>query len=295
MQKRFIITIFSIFLLVILSLLGLQAYNKPIRYAVFAGYNENGIIKDYVITYLKGLDEVTDGIVYIADSPLNDGELNKLKDINILYTKHSRHEEYDWGSYKRGYNWLKENKYLEKADELIFANDSCYAPLTSFKPMFKTMDNKKELSFWGNTISTFSNKHIQSYFIVFRKNVINSQTFNNFINSITKQEKHIDYIYKYEISLTPILRSNSFYYSSYTPDVNLEVSNIHKQNPCIYPLTYMKKYKNQFIKRKIFTQTPSKIEDSKSELILYLKTNHPNTIKDIKSSTNISQEWQSLL
>ena len=295
MQKRFIITTFSILLLVILSILGLHIYNKPTRYAVFAGFNANGTIDDYVITYLKGLDEVTDGIVYIADSSLNDGELKKLKGINILYTNHTRHEEYDWGSYKRGYNWLKENKYLEKADELIFANDSCYAPITSFKPMFKTMDSKKELSFWGNTMSIFTTKHIQSYFMVFRKNVITSKVFNEFINSVTKQESHKDYINKYEILLTPSLRVNSFYFSSYTPNINIEISNNPLENPCTYPLTYMKKYNNQFIKRKIFTHPPSKIEDSKDELILYLKSNHPNTIKDIKSSSNISKEWQSLL
>ena len=71
----------TIFILccLIITLCALLFYpeKKPTRYAVFAGFNANGTIDDYVITYLKGLDEVTDGIVYIADSSLNDGDLCK--------------------------------------------------------------------------------------------------------------------------------------------------------------------------------------------------------------------------
>ena len=82
-------------------------------------FNENKTIEPYILTYLKGLNEITDGIVYITDSELAEGELQKLKNFNILFTSFKRHNEYDWGSYKRGLYWLKKNGYLEKADEIM--------------------------------------------------------------------------------------------------------------------------------------------------------------------------------
>jgi lipopolysaccharide biosynthesis protein len=140
----------------------LYKVNHTTRYAVFAGYNHDGTIPQYVIHYLKALDEVSDGIIYITDSPLKKGEEKKLKNINIIHSQFARHNEYDWGSYKRGYIWLRDNNYLKKTDELIFANDSCFAPLTTFKDMFNQMKENTNIDFWGNTQSTHKNPHLQS-------------------------------------------------------------------------------------------------------------------------------------
>ena len=257
---------------------------RPVRYAVFAGYNKNEEIAPYVVTYLKGLDKVTDGIVYIADSPLKDGELEKLKGINIIYTKHERHNEYDWGSYKRGYVWLKENGYLRNADELVLANDSVYAPLTSFKPMFKKMAENKNISFWGNTISKYRFPHIQSYFMVFRKDVFNSEVFDKFFRGITHLKKHKDYVFDYEVPLTYELRLKGFFYQSYMPVVSMDFARDYNDNPCVYPLVYIKKYKNQFIKRKVFISPDENLLESLDEILEYLKNNYKKTYDDIKQS-----------
>ena len=180
-----ILFISCLILLVLLALLIPQS-NRTKRYAVFAGYNPDKTIHPYIITYLKGLKEVTDGIVYIADSELDPKEYKKLKGL-VLHTEHTRHNEYDFGSYKRGFNWLKKQGYLNKADELIFANDSSYAPMQSFKPMFATMAQKKDLDFWGNTQNSRLNPHLQSYFLVVRKKILHSKNFAHFINKIKHQ------------------------------------------------------------------------------------------------------------
>lgn len=258
--------------------------NSYKRYAVFAGYNKDGVIEPYVVTYLKGLDEVCDGIVYIADSELKSGEEKKLDGINILYMEHKRHNEYDWGSYKRGYVWLRDNGYLSKADELILANDSTYAPITSFKPMFEEMNNNKNISFWGNSLAMYGVSHIQSYFMVFRKNVFNDKGFEEFILAINHQEEHIDYVKKYEMMFTQYLRAKGYYYKSYLP----MVSNIDDKdvlaNPSIYPLEYIKKYQNQFIKRKFFVSENYIEGDMVDELLEYLEKNYKRTYDDIKKS-----------
>ena len=272
----------TIFILccLIITLCALLFYpeKKPTRYAVFAGFNANGTIDDYVITYLKGLDEVTDGIVYIADSSLKEGELKKLKYLNILYTSHIRHQEYDWGSYKRGFNWLKENGYLKNADELIFANDSCYAPITSFKPMFNEMSKRDNLDFWGDLQNTQFSNHIQSYFIVFRKKIINSKSFASFINQVTHHDDTREYITKYETKLTPFLENIGYKWDTYIPYKQL--SSLEASDKNSYPLTLIKEYNHQFLKRRTFTSLLM-ISENIHTLVDYLYTNHPQTFYNL--------------
>ncbi len=275
---HYIITLLlTIFLVIII--VAIPSSHK--RYAIFAGYNPNGIIEPYIITYLKGLNEVTDGIVYITDSPLQPDEAKKLKSINIIHQKHIRHHEYDWGSYKRGFNWLKNNGYLDIADELIFANDSCYAPLTSFKPMFREMSKRKDLDFWGDLQNTHFTNHVQSYFMVFRKPIITSKAFDHFINSITHQPDSSLYILKYEIELTPMLESLGYKWDSYLPYKKLSYLPIRDKNS--YPLTLIRNYKHQFLKRRTFTEKLMILENI-DELLNYLKTNYKNTYYDILSA-----------
>lgn len=278
--KKYIFYPIAIFLILAICFI-LYQYCHTTRYAVFAGYNKDGVIEPYVITYLKGLNEVTDGIVYITDSSLKPEELKKLKSINIIHNEHIRHKEYDWGSYKRGYTWLRINGYLEKADELILANDSCYAPLSSFKPMFKEMQKRKDLDFWSDLQSTKFTPHLQSYFYVFRKPVLNSKLLDVFLRTVKHQKYHFNYIFSYELKLTSYLENFGFKRDSYMPYKKL--SYLEKPEKNSYPLTLIKDYNHQFLKRRTFTEL-LEINEDIPELLDYLKQNHPQTYSDIKSA-----------
>jgi lipopolysaccharide biosynthesis protein len=245
--------------------------NRPKRYAVLAGYNGDGTIHPYVITYLKVLNEVADGVVYIADSTLKPEEEEKLKGLTIHY-ENVRHEEYDFGSYKRGFNWLKDNGYLKEADEVIFANDSCYAPMTSFKPMFKEMAKRKDLDFWGNTQSAKFNPHLQSYFLVFRKKVLHSPSFMAFLNRIHHWEYPAQYIAEYELNLTPHLENHGYRWDSYQPYTSPATPDTPDLNS--FPLTLVKERGNQFIKRRIFTSSLMNYENE-GDLLRYVYELNP--------------------
>ncbi len=257
--------------------------SSPKRYAVFAGYNKNSIIEPYIITYLKGLNEVTSGIVYIADSPLKEGELEKLKDINILYTQHQKHHKYDFGSYAIGYNWLKDNGYLKNADELIFANDSAYAPLTSFKPIFEKMNTKTDLDFWGITQGRQFISHLCSYFLVYRANVFNSFEFHEIFNTIPSTLDHTSAIIEYEIKITPYLESLGYKWNTYIPYEDLTYLSYEAKD--WYPLSLVSKHKNQFFKRRVYNDEDYSKEDI-FELLDYLKQNHPQTYSDVISANH---------
>jgi hypothetical protein len=57
-----------------------------------------------------------------------------------------RHEEYDFGSYKRGYSYLREKGVLDKVDKLIFCNDSVIFQGRSLEPFFKREREKKDMA-----------------------------------------------------------------------------------------------------------------------------------------------------
>ncbi len=198
--------------------------NNINRIAVFSHWDKDNFIDDYVIYYLQGLKKIADNIVFVSDCDINSAELEKLKTITP-HTITGVHGEYDFGSYKRGFFYAKENGLLNKAEELILANDSCYGPLRPFEEMFGVM-SPKDCDFWGVTENKKGMKkdcdkyiadivpHIQSYFMVFKKNVFESEKFNTFMNNIKKETEKNDIILNYEIGLSVLLKEN-FKYKTY--------------------------------------------------------------------------------
>ena len=225
------------------------------RVAVFAHYDNNNLIQDYVVYYLQELKKVSQKIVFVSDGDISDNELSKLSGI-VDYCIAKKHGEYDFGSYKRGYLYAKENGWLENCEELILCNDSCYGPLFDIEKYFDEM-SARPVDFWGNTASPEGFKregdkkilgiplsHIQSYFIVFKPQVFKSDTFNNFINSIKKELDKDFIIINYEMGLTKLLEEQGFAW-----DVYCQLSKK-------YPAMHLFKYK-ELIKddRSLFVKT----------------------------------------
>lgn len=191
------------------------------RLCVFAHWDRDNIVDDYVIYYLKALKEVCSTIIFVSDT--DGADVSKLDGI-ADYCLVKKHGEYDFGSYKRGFFFALENNI--EFDELLFANDSCYGPLFSLKPIFDKMA-KKKCDWWGLTRNRYGvcrgekyesspvAPHIQSYFLLFKLNVFTSPIFIDFMQSITKEDFKNNIIIKYEIGLSKLLDANSFKSSVY--------------------------------------------------------------------------------
>ena len=77
--------------------------------------------------YLKKLKQICKLIIFCNDNELSNKELSKLKGI-VDYTIIGRHNEYDFGSYKRGIQLLESLPNYNSYEDLILCNDSCYGP-----------------------------------------------------------------------------------------------------------------------------------------------------------------------
>ena len=112
--------------------------------------------------------------------------------------------------------YAKEHGMLDDIEELILCNDSCYAPIHQFKPIFDKMQNE-QIDFWGITENIEIARHIQSYFMVFRPQVFKAKVFENFLASVKPQKKVRDVIENYEIGLSQTLIKAQFKCKAYIP------------------------------------------------------------------------------
>jgi len=178
------------------------------RVAIFAHFDKNNKIKKYVIYYIKELQKIAEKIIFVSDCNLSEEELDKIKQY-VFYSIAYKHNEYDFGSYKRGFLFAKKSGLLEGCDELIFANDSCYGPIYPFEKVWNNYCTKAD--FWGININQKKHPlHVQSFFLVFKPKVFYSECFNNFMLSIKQEKNKEDIIQKYEIGLSQKLIKQGF-------------------------------------------------------------------------------------
>lgn len=188
---------------------------KKRRMAIFASFSQNASIDEHVIFYLNELNKWVDGIVFVSDNPLLPDQLDKIKNI-VISAQCKRHEEYDWGSYKRGFQYLQENNLLSESDELIICNDSCFGPIFPFSDLFSEMSSREKKSdFWGVSMGYAIKPHIQSYFFCIKRNVFTSPCFSQFMQSVTAQEDVLGVLLNYEFEFTEYLEKHGFKYDAY--------------------------------------------------------------------------------
>lgn len=187
--------------------------------SVFASFSGDGKIADYVVYLLKHLHKISDYIIFVADNPLYKRELNKIKPYcNVCLCE--RHEEYDFGSYKRGYQYLIDNNILQKNDNLLFFNDANYGPIYPLENVIKDF-KQKNCDFYGLSVSRAPKRHLQSFFYIFKPRVYKSTAFKTFLQGVKKELSSANVVYKYEMNFTEVLHDAGFSYDSYVDDKRL--------------------------------------------------------------------------
>lgn len=154
------------------------------RLFLFAGYNKNNIIDDALVYYIKRLFAFGD-VVLVMDSDCPIDQMCKISEYT-LYASGTRHGEYDFGSYKRGYIWATENLNLPDYDFIYLVNDSVYGPLFDMAPYFSKMESLPYDAFGLSEKRHKIHRHIQSWFVGLRPSVFCTDWFDVFMRSITK-------------------------------------------------------------------------------------------------------------
>lgn len=201
------------------------------RLFLFAGYDAQGIIDDTLVHYLRCLSAYGD-IVFVMDNTTPNAELNKLNDIpNILYRHAERHGEYDFGSYKRAYQWADNNGILSKYDWIYLVNDSVYGPLFDIRGILDDLESRG-VDLTG--MIDFTNKltpiQVQSWFVGLSRRVATEPFIKKFMNSVQAQTDKQLIVLKYEVGLSQEILRHGYKMATYiSGEVGDTCHRIYKQ------------------------------------------------------------------
>ena len=184
--------------------------DSGIRLCVFAHFDQDNIVDEYVLFYLQELKKVADRIVFVTAASLSAESISRLRHIcDSVILRENR--GYDFA----GWQASLKSETFENIDELLLCNDSVYGPLFPLEKVFDQM-RKRKCDFWGITSSHQIAFHIQSYFLVFRKPVLASEVFQNFWQSMEMPQAKDQIIKLCEIGLSQTLLNAGFKAFSYT-------------------------------------------------------------------------------
>ena len=177
------------------------------RLFLFAGYDKNGVIDDALVYYVSELSKYGDVIVCM-DCNCPETEIKKIKKYTIQ-TLSERHYEYDFGSFKRAYEYAKKHNILKDYDFVYMANDSVYGPLHKLEPVLEKMESYNTDAFGLVESRHTKYRHIQSWFIGMRPSVFQSDWFDNFIKDVQKQPHKYLITVLYENKFTELLEQHN--------------------------------------------------------------------------------------
>ena len=184
------------------------------RCAVFSAHAVSSIADERVVDYLRCLAGSVDFIVAVFDHLLRNEEIDKLKGSAKVVCCVA-HGAGDFGSYKYGLDFLKENHLLDISDELVLCSGSAVVPSGFYEKYFAgTGEIARKFDFYGWSSINAQKTQLQSGLMCFSRKVFSSSGFRSFFNSVTEGFNATAQTQKYEAGLTEALTAEGFTFSS---------------------------------------------------------------------------------
>ena len=218
----------------------------PRRICLYAAYDSDGIVDDYVVTYLRELARHAD-VYYLADGVLEPGELDKLVDVTRGAWS-IPHGGYDFGSFSALARDLVGWDVIDTYDELLLANDSCFL-VHPLDEVFAAMD-ARTCDWWSLQATSMEHDenyflddspialaeakqrflgprhfsdvhylHLSSYFLAFRRPVIEDPGFRWRLDTVVPQEAKSLVVHKYEVGISRHLVDAGFEFDTWLPEL----------------------------------------------------------------------------
>jgi len=202
-------------------------FNKPtVNFngcLIYAHYDADNIVKDYVIQTIKTFRYFGYDILFFTAS-------QTLKNVdvlpcNVLYVKNDGAGT-DWKIWLQGCKYLLNNNNKQNYSHVFLLNDSIVLPVNGIVNFGKTIQQiRATCDFWGHWESNEVEWHIVGTPIEFKYNIINDV--KNFIqNTIPTCSNKIDYILKMEVKFAKHLVNMGYKWNTVIKNNELETKNV---------------------------------------------------------------------
>lgn len=176
--------------------------NQVRRLFIFAGYDPAGIVDDAELMYVRALAAQGD-VIYVMDSDADAAQIARVQKIpNVIHATGVRHGEYDFGSYKRGYQYARDKNILGNYDVVYMVNNSVYGPLGDMSQTLARMEAKNTDAFGPTVHPNSGGTYIESWFLGMRPSVFATPWFDKFISGVKPQPHKGHVIFLYERGFT---------------------------------------------------------------------------------------------
>lgn len=186
------------------------------RLLLFVHYDRDGKLDDHVLYLLNALRPFCTHSVVIANSPLNDTDMERLSPVadRVIRRENRGFDFGAWGEVLPEY----QEALAKEFDTLLLVNGSCFGPLFPLHEMFDKMV-ETPCDFWGVTEHTAANgvpAHLQSYFMEIRNPILHSEAFYRFFREVGAKCTDFDAAVRHgEIGFSQAMKTAGFHYRSY--------------------------------------------------------------------------------
>ncbi|WP_159448918.1 rhamnan synthesis F family protein [Provencibacterium massiliense] len=227
------------------------------RLGIYFFYDADGIVDDYVYYYLESLRPFCQELCAVINGKILEEGKNGLESrCDQLIIRENI--GFDSWAYKEaiesyGYDYIASN-----FDELLLNNYTNFGPIYPFSEMFDVMD-KKQCDFWGHNryighddyiADSKIIDHLQSYFISFRKSILQSSSFKEYWETLLIPESYEQAIAYHELRCTQYFESRGFVSAAYMPWKDYE--KFLTNAPVFFAYSQLTKDRSPLLKRKVF-------------------------------------------
>ncbi|BAQ24572.1 rhamnan synthesis F family protein [Streptococcus troglodytae] len=230
------------------------------RLLLYVHFNKYNRVSSHVYYQLTQMRPLFSRVVFITNSHLSQEDQDKLRNQNLMDDFVQRENiGFDFAAWRDGMNHIGFDN-LDSYDIVTVMNDTCFGPLWDVKEYYLSYEKQDEVDFWGltnNRATKQFKEHIQSYFITFKKAVIQSNAFHDFWENVQNHTDVQRVIDDYETQVTTALLDAGFKYSVIFDTTKEDASHMLHADFSYYNPTAILNHRVPFIKVKAIDNNQS--------------------------------------
>lgn len=276
------------------------------RLGIVLFFDKDGIVDDYFVYYVKKLRPFYTELCIVVNEFLNPTGvqiLTQLSDKLII----RKNVGMDVMAYKQAIESYGFDN-IKQYDEMLLTNYTSFGPFYPLSEMFDAMDAKHDIDFWsvfkwpidkkdviGIDETPLTYDHLPSFFISYRKSLLQSEHFKEYWMTLPKIVTYMDSCIYHERRQTPYFENLGFKSGSYI-DIT-KYKNKVSYFPYICATNLIKNDRCPFIKRRQFFIVNKKFPcgyDNILSVIKFLKKKKLYDVSMIKNNIIRTQDVESL-
>ena len=180
---------------------------RALVYVIFESENR---LQEYKLRFLQALSLLMDDVIVVVNGQLHVEDINILEPYGQVLTRDNK--GYDTAAFREGIFALGKDT-LKDYDQLFLVNDTNIGPMRDLSQVCQEMTDK-HLDFWGISFGEeqedvtkenpygYIPKHLQSYFLVIEKLMLNDDAFYEYWTHLTDTDSRDKAIGRHETRFT---------------------------------------------------------------------------------------------